>query len=134
MDGGLEDVTSVILRCVDASNWKVEGICKIWRSFHLELLVRKTAHCDDRNRLEILEYHVFKVTDKYEMFAKKMDRTLTCSRIRALLIFNLRVTSFQSLEGYVVLKTCGCVKGKSAYHSRTREICLCSYKRDVINI
>jgi hypothetical protein len=81
----------------------------------------KTAHCGDRNRLESLEYHVFKVTDKCEMFAKKMDRTLTCSRTRALLIFNLRITSLQSLEGSVVLKTCDCVSEKSAYHSRTRE-------------
>ena len=87
IDGETEDVTSVILRCVDNSNWKVEGICNIWRSFHLEIFVRKTAHSGDRNRLESLEYHVFKVADKSEMFAKKMDRTLTCSRTRALLNF-----------------------------------------------
>jgi hypothetical protein len=134
IDGEVEDVTSVILRCVDTSNWKVEGICKIWRSFHLEIFVRKTAHCGDRNRLESLEYHVFKVADKHEMFAKKMDRTLTCSRIRALLIFYLRVTSLQSLERSVVLKTCGCVRGKSVSYSRTREKCFYSYMRDVTNI
>ena len=96
--------------------------------------MRKTAHCGDRNRLESLEHHVFKVADKCEMFSKKMNRTFTCSRTRALLIFNLRVTSLQSLEGSVVLKTCGCVRGKSVYRSRTREKCLCSYMRDVINI
>ena len=56
------------------------------------------------------------------MFAKKMDRTLTSSRTRALVIVNLRVTSLQSLEGSVVLKTCGCVTGKSVYHIRTREV------------
>jgi hypothetical protein len=53
---------------------------------------------------------------------------------RALLIFILRVTSPQSLEGSLVLKTCSCVRGTSVYHSRTREKYLCSYVRDVINI
>jgi hypothetical protein len=100
----------------------------------LEIFVRKTAHCGDRNRLESLEHHVFKVADKCEMFSKKMDRTFTCSRTRrASLIFNLRVTSLLSLEGLVVLETCGCVRGKSVYHSRTREKYLYSYVRDVIN-
>jgi hypothetical protein len=77
IDGEVEDITSVILRCVDTSIWKVEVICKTWTSFHLEIFVRKTAHCGDRNRLESLECNVFKVADKCEMFAKKMDRTLT---------------------------------------------------------
>jgi len=122
IDGEVEDVTSVILRYVDASNWKVKDICKIWRSVHLEIFVRKTAHCGDRNRLECLEYHMFKVADKCEMFAKKMNPTLTCGRTRALLIFNLRFTSLQSLKGTAVLKTCGCVRGKSVYNNRTRKV------------
>jgi hypothetical protein len=113
---------------------EVEIICKIWRSSHEEIFVRKTAHCGDRNRLEGLEYHVFKVADKCEMFVKKMNRTLTCSRTRALIIVNLRFLSIQSLEGSVVLKTCGCVRGKSVYHIRTREIYLCSYMGDVTNL
>jgi hypothetical protein len=53
---------------------------------------------------------------------------------RVLSIFNLRVTSLQSLEGSEVLKSCGCVRGKSVYQSRTQEECVCSYMRDVINI
>ena len=124
IDSEVEDVRSVILRFVDTSNCKVEGICKIWRSFPLEIFVRKTAHCVDRNHLESLKRHVFKVTDKCEMFSKKTNRTFTCSRTRASLIFNLRVTSLQSLEGFVVLKTCGCVRGKSVYRNRTGEKCL----------
>jgi hypothetical protein len=100
----------------------------------VKIFVRKTAHCGDRNRLESLEYHVFKVADKCKMLAKKMNRMLTCSRTRALIIVNLRVLSLQSSEGSVVLKTCGCVRGKSVYHIRTREICLCSYMGDVANL
>ena len=61
IDGGVKDVKSVIIRRVDTSNRKVVGICKIWSSFHEEIFVRKTAHCGNRNRLESLEYHVFKV-------------------------------------------------------------------------
>lgn len=134
IDGEVKDVTSVILRCVDTSNWKVEIICKIWRSSHEKIFVRKTAHCCDRNRLESLEYHVFKVADKCKIFAKKMNRTLTCCRTRALLIVDLRVLSFQSSKGSVVFRTCGSVGGKSVYHIRTREICFCSCMGDVENL
>jgi len=89
IDGEVEDFRSVILRFVDTSNWKVEAICKICSSFPLEIFVRKTAHCGDRNRVESLECHMFKVADKSEMFSKKMNRTFTCRKTRALLIFNL---------------------------------------------
>jgi hypothetical protein len=51
----VKDVTSVILRYVDTSNWKVESIGKTWRSFHEDIVVRETANCSNRNGLESLE-------------------------------------------------------------------------------